>query len=102
MIQPIQPVNWRALRERYAAVTIALLLVIIVPVDLRQSLWRWALKGSDLVDVIAIFLVITNLRSMGEHRQSNKKIDGLHDKLDNGLKESIRRIERQLGIQDDA
>lgn len=91
--------NWRALRERYAAVTVALLLVIVVPADLRQSLWKWALKGSDLVDVIAIFLVITNLRSMGEHRQSNKKLDALDEKLDNGLKESIRRIERHLQIE---
>lgn len=99
-MRPMTPqINWRALRERYAAVTIALVLVVVVPVDVRQSIWRWALKGSDVVDVIAIFLVITNLRSMGEHRQSNKKIDGLHEKLDNGLKESIRCIERRLGIE---
>lgn len=93
--------NWSALRERYGPVAIALALVLIVPADLRQAVWRWALHGSDVLDVIVAVLVLTNLRSMGEHKSSNRKLDAIDEKLENGIKKGIGRIEKAVGCQCD-
>lgn len=92
----IRSVNWRALRERYAAVLVALLLVVVIPSEIRQSLWRWALRGSDVLDVIVAVLILTNVRSMGEHGQSNRKLDDLNYKLENGIKHRLDEIEQIL------
>lgn len=94
-------IRFAQLRERYGAhvlLAVAVLLAIIIPAEARTAAWSWLVKGLSVMDVIVIvggFRLMSNV----EHRKTLLQIAGIGDQLDNGIKERLTRIERQLDEQ---
>lgn len=95
--------RWQQARDRYGPyilLAVAVALAIIIPPETRAAAWAWLVKGINVMDVIVIvggFRVMSNV----EHRKTLLKITGLGDKLDNGIKARLERIERKLQIEGD-
>lgn len=73
----------------------AICAAIVVPQEVRSAAWAWLLKGLSVMDVLLIvggFRVMSNV----EHRKTLMKIAGIGEQLDNGIKERLARIEKQL------
>lgn len=89
--------QFRARYGPHVLLAVAVLLAIVVPQETRNAAWGWLLKGLNVMDVIVIvggYRLMSNV----EHRRTLMKITGIGDKLDNGIKERLDRIEQRLGI----